>query len=166
MSAGYVSISKRRKLVVFAKNIFWKSALPSDTLSVGSKLPWKYRKIVPLLTTYLFPIGRICYLDWSSPEALQFSQRTIIPIYSRDCRPVKNSYFRLCISVYWIGNTPDIGGSTEWTKSATRKGKNQGQAQGRGDSTPHSMGPGNQCQTLVTRTRQSFHHTIFHSTLL
>jgi len=83
--------------------IFYKSALPSDTLSAGRKLSWKYTNIVPLLVICLLLFGRICKIFWSSPEVLQFSQQTIILYYSRDCRPVKFSYFRL-----WSESTPAL----------------------------------------------------------
>ena len=53
MSTEYVSISKFKKLVLFSKYVFYKSALLSDT-SVDRKLSWKYRNIVPLLVICLY----------------------------------------------------------------------------------------------------------------
>jgi len=56
--------------------------------------------LTPLLKMIcLLPVGRICNLIWSSPEVLQFSKPTKIRVYARDCRPVKISYFRLCLTV-------------------------------------------------------------------
>jgi len=46
---------------MFTKYVFYKSAFLSDT-SVGRKLSWKYRNIVPLLVICLLPLGRICNL--------------------------------------------------------------------------------------------------------
>jgi len=90
ISTRHVSIFKWLKLVLFTKYVFYKSALPSDTLSVGRKLLWKYRNIVPRLVICLLPDGRICKLVWSSPEVQQFSQPTIISNCSRDCRQPQN----------------------------------------------------------------------------
>jgi len=64
-------------------------------------------KVWENLMICLLTVERICNLVWSSPEVQQFSQPTIIPNYSRGCRPVKISYFRLCSTVYTI---------KKWTK--------------------------------------------------
>jgi len=59
--------------MAFTNYLFYKSAaLPSDTLSVGRKLSWRYRKIVPLMTIFLLPVGRICHLAWSSRKYCSF----------------------------------------------------------------------------------------------
>jgi len=99
MSTEHVYVSKWEKLVLFTKYVFYKSALPSDT-SVGRKLSWKYRNIVPLLVD--LPPPTWTNLFWSSPEALQLSRPTIILNYSHDCRPVNFFYFTLCKVVLHI----------------------------------------------------------------